>query len=233
MVWVMLVFSIFMLLFLPLIVLPILLGEKYGRITYFGLLLWSWVFSKLTFIRYKVIGRKNIDRKQSYIYTSNHTSFLDIPGLTLGIPTQFRPLAKKELLKIPVFGLIARVAAIIVDRSSTKSRKSSIRRLKKTLSAGISILIFPEGTQNRSDQPLQRFYDGAFRIAIETGSPIMPIVVTNAGKLMPPSTINVKPGTIKVIFGKEINTSGLTLADLPMLKERVYDIMKTTIERES
>ncbi|MCG8391284.1 MAG: 1-acyl-sn-glycerol-3-phosphate acyltransferase, partial [Cytophagales bacterium] len=118
MVWVLLVFTLFMLIILPVMVLPGLFGQKYGNITYFGLWLWSWIFSLLTFIRYEVIGAENVDKKTSYIYASNHTSFLDLPGLRIAIPTQFRPLAKKELLKIPVFGLIVRVACVVVDRTN-------------------------------------------------------------------------------------------------------------------
>ncbi|ELR68747.1 1-acyl-sn-glycerol-3-phosphate acyltransferase [Fulvivirga imtechensis AK7] len=232
-VWVLLVFNVFMLIFLPIIVLPILLGEKYGNVTYFGLYLWSWVFSRLTFIGYKIEGRENVDKRKSYIYTSNHTSFLDVPGLRLGIPTQFRPLAKKELLKIPGFGLIVRVATIVVDRSNNESRKRSVKRLKQALDSGISILIFPEGTQNRTDQPLQPFYDGAFRIAIETNTPIIPIVVINAGNLMPPSKLDIKPGRIKVIFGQEVAVEGYGLSDLPFLKEKVFNAMKDIVERES
>ena len=117
------------------------------------------------------------------------------------IPGQFRPLAKKELLKIPVFGWIAKAATIIVDRSSPESRKKSIDRLKQFLRQGISILIFAEGTQNRSKEVLQPFHDGAFRIAIDTQQPILPMVVIGAGRLMPPSTINLRPGKIMRIPG--------------------------------
>ena len=231
--WVLLVFTTFMIILLPLIIFPVLLGDKYGGITYFALAAWSWIFSKLNFIKYEVVNAKNVDKKQSYIYTSNHTSFLDVPGLCLAVPTQFRPLAKKDLLKIPVFGLIAKVATVIVDRSSTESRKKSVKKLKQILKEGISILIFPEGTQNRSNMPLQPFYDGAFRIAIETDAPIMPIVITNAGKLMPPSTLNIKPGKIKVIFGEEVSTTEYTVAELPFLKEKVYNQMKAILEKEA
>lgn len=224
--WVLIVFSVFMLLLLPIIILPILLGEKYGGITYFALRLWSRIFSILNFIRYQQIGRDNVDRKQSYIYTSNHTSFLDIPGLTMGIPTQFRPLAKKELLKAPVFGLIVKVATVVVDRSNPESRKESLKTLKKRIKSGISLLIFPEGTQNRTAQPLQPFYDGAFRIAIETQTPVLPIVVVNAGKLMHPSGLTVKPGKIKVVFGEPLSVENYRMDQVKELKQKTYDIME-------
>jgi 1-acyl-sn-glycerol-3-phosphate acyltransferase len=161
-----------MLIFLPGLTLPFFFGL--GKVGYFFLYIWSWVFSLLTRIRYEFYGREKIDRKKAYIYVSNHTSFLDLPGIRMLIPGQFRPLAKKELLKIPVFGWIARSATIIVDRSSSQSRKRSLDKLKAALLEGISILIFVEGTQNRSKDLLQPFHDGAFRIAVDTQQPLLP-----------------------------------------------------------
>jgi 1-acyl-sn-glycerol-3-phosphate acyltransferase len=228
-IWVGLIFTVFMIILLPGIVLPFLLGQRFGSIGYAFLWLWSWIFSKLTFIRYKFYGQEHFRKGQAYIYVSNHTSFLDIPGLTMLLPVQFRPLAKKELLKIPIFGWIARSAAIIVDRSSPESRKRSIDRLKAFLKSGISILIFAEGTQNRSKDILQPFKDGAFRIAVDTQQPVLPIVVLGAGPLMPPGTINLKPGLIRIYVGKEIPTDGLTIQDVRSLKQRTFEVMAEMI----
>lgn len=97
--------------------------------------------------------------------------------------------------------------------------------LKEVLRRGISILIFPEGTQNRTAEPLQPFYDGAFRIAIEMQQPILPMVILNAGKLMPPRSMHIEPGTITIRINPEIPTKGLTNADLPALRERVRSEM--------
>ncbi|HRG79893.1 MAG TPA: 1-acyl-sn-glycerol-3-phosphate acyltransferase, partial [Cyclobacteriaceae bacterium] len=94
-IWVFLVFTVFMLLFLPGIIIPAFFGQHAVSVTYFFMKAWSWVFSMLTFIRYEMIGRENIDRGKSYIYVSNHTSFLDLPGIAMTIRGQFRPLAKK------------------------------------------------------------------------------------------------------------------------------------------
>lgn len=233
-IWVGLVFTVFMIILLPGIVLPFFFGQKSGAIGYAFLWLWSWIFSKLTFIRYRFYGQENFKKDQAYIFVSNHTSFLDIPGLTMLLPGQFRPLAKKELLKIPIFGWIAQSAAIIVDRSSPESRKESMDRLKTFLKAGISILIFAEGTQNRSKNILQPFKDGAFRIAVDTQEPILPIVVLGAGPLMPPGTIDLKPGLIRIYVGKEIPTVGLTVQDVRDLKQRTFDAMtEMIVNRES
>lgn len=222
-VWVATVFVTFMIILLPVFILPILLGQKYGFITYFGLYLWSRVFSIFTFIRYKSIGLKNFDHKKSYIYTSNHTSFLDIPGVVRAIPGQFRPLAKKELLKVPVFGWIVRVACVLVDRSSPESRKESTRLLKQRIKSGISLLIFAEGTQNRSKELMLPFYDGAFRISKDTDTEVLPMVILNAAKLMPPGKINVRPGKILMVFGEPISPKEFqTPAEM---KEHVRNIM--------
>lgn len=226
MIWVLIVFTTFMIILLPLIVLPILIHVRVGMGTFYGLKIWSWIFSKLNFIPYEIIGKQNVKASNSYIYTCNHTSFLDAPGIALAIPNQFRPLAKKELLKIPIFGLIVRVVTVIVDRSSPESRKASLQKLKDIIEKGVSILIFPEGTQNRTKELLQPFYSGAFRTAIETQTPIMPMVVINAGKLMPPGTMNIKPGKIKVVFGEPISVEGYTMKNVNELKDHTFEIME-------
>lgn len=224
-VWVFLVFTVFMLLFLPGIIIPAFFGPHAVSVTYFFMKAWSWVFSMLTFIRYDVVGRENIVKGKSYIYVSNHTSFLDLPGIAMTIRGQFRPLAKKELLKIPVFGWITRATCVVVDRSSNESRKTSINYLKEILKMGINILIFPEGTQNRSKEIMQPFKDGAFRVALDTQKSLLPMVVLGAGKLMPPGTIDLKPGRIKIVVGEEIKLTSLPDETTASLKQRTYDIM--------
>lgn len=220
-----------MIVLLPGFLIPTLFGDRGVAVTYFFLRFWSWVFSKLNAIPYEIVGRENIKKDKSYIYVSNHTSFLDIPGLCLALPGQFRPLAKKELLKIPIFGWIARTAAVIVDRSNHDSRVKSLEKLTRILSKGICILIFPEGTQNRSGETLQPFKDGAFRIALETKQPILPIMIEGAGKLMPPGKFEVYPGKIKITIGQEIQTDSYTAKDIGQLKLVVFDAMKELVAK--
>ncbi|MCK6616734.1 MAG: 1-acyl-sn-glycerol-3-phosphate acyltransferase [Cyclobacteriaceae bacterium] len=223
--WVILVFSVFMIILLPGILLPFLMGVRYTWIGYNFLWLWSWIFSQLTFIRYELYGKENIQRGKAYIFVSNHTSFLDIPGIRLIIPGEFRPIAKKELLKIPVFGFIVKAATVVVDRSNPESRKKSIEFAKRILNKGISMLIFAEGTQNRTNEMLQPFKDGAFRIAIDTQTPILPLVVIGAGKLMPPGKLRIRPGIIKIVAGTEIAVNTYQPGDVSLLKEHCYQTM--------
>ncbi|NJN40954.1 MAG: 1-acyl-sn-glycerol-3-phosphate acyltransferase [Flammeovirgaceae bacterium] len=232
-IWVLIVFSVFMILFLPGLLLPFLFGTRVSRLGYTFLAIWSWVFSMLTFIRYDFYGKENFKPGTSYIYVSNHTSFLDLPGLAMLLPGQFRPLAKKELKKIPVFGWIAQAATVIVDRSSAESKRKSMELLKDFLKKGISILIFAEGTQNRTKEILQPFKDGAFRMAIDTQQPILPMVIIGAGRLMPPGTVDLKPGRIKIFVGKVTETTGLTNSDIQSLKVKTFGIMSDMIRENS
>jgi len=132
-----------------------------------------------------------------------------------------------------MFGWIAKSAAIIVDRSSPESRKKSVDILKGFLKSGFSILIFAEGTQNRTQEILQPFHDGAFRIAIDTQQPVLPIVLIGAGRLMPPGTINLRPGRVRIYVGNQIETAGLTTESTRTLKQQTFDVMKEMIVKNS
>ena len=221
-----------MLLLLPLILLPALVGESARPISFFGLKVWATVFHTFTGVRYYARGKENLTKHSAYIYVSNHTSFLDVPALPLFIPGQFRPLGKKELLRIPVLGWVVNTVCIVVDRSDARSRKESIRKLKGLIRRGTSVLIYPEGSMNRSEMPLRPFYDGAFRIAIETQTPVLPMVVINAGNLFRPGTAYVKSGKILVKFGEPIATAGWKVKDASVLKQRVYQNMEAMLQSE-
>ncbi len=227
--WVLLVFTVFMLLLLPFMLAPLLFGERSRYISFKAIKWWAVIFSKLTFIKYKGEGIENLHKYKAYIYVCNHSSFLDAPAMPLFIPGQFRPLGKKELAKIPVLGIIVKTVCVMVDRSSVESRKKSVEKLIRLIKNGISIFIFPEGTMNRTDLVLKPFYEGAFRIAVETKAPIMPMVVINAGKLLPPGTGRVKPGTIYVKFGEPVVTHDKSQQDVPFIKAKVFQEMEQMI----
>jgi len=229
-VWCAVVFTVFMVLFLPFFMLPLFFGERTGgKIALAFIRAWAAIFSFLTQIRYKVVDRRKINRKQTYIYVCNHNSYLDTPGMMLAIPGQFRPLGKVEMKKAPVFGWFYPYLVVMVDRSSPESRRRSIMEMKAKLKRGISIFIFPEGKMNRTPQPLTDFYDGAFRIAIETQTPVMPMVMLNSRRLMPRDRFEMRPGTITTIFLDAIPTQGLSMADVPALKQQVYEMMKAKL----
>jgi 1-acyl-sn-glycerol-3-phosphate acyltransferase len=143
-----------------------------------------------------------------------------------------RILAKSEMAKIPLFGFIYKNAAVMVDRKDANQRRRSLNVLKQVLSKNISIYIFPEGTFNMTNAPLKDFYDGAFRIAIETQTPIKPILFLDSfDRLNYNSIFSLSPGRSRAVYLSEIDTGGLTLKDIPDLKDKVYRQMKEGLIR--
>jgi 1-acyl-sn-glycerol-3-phosphate acyltransferase len=92
---------------------------------------------------------------------------------------------------------------------------------------GISVLVFPEGTFNMTTDPLKDFYDGAFRVAIETQTPVKPVLFLDAYRRMPyESLLSMSPGLSRILYLTEIPVEGMTVADVQLLKEKVYRIME-------
>jgi len=219
---------------LMLIVLPLVLitsavfnQNTSKKIILFFLRCWAFGFSIPTFFWVKTINQHIINRNLPHIYVGNHGSYLDAIAVCLSIPQYFSPLGKVEMTKIPVFGLIYKRIVVLIDRSSKESRAQSVNALKADLAKGESVLIFPEGTMNKTQQHLSEFYDGAFRIAIETQTTLMPFVMINNSALLPRiNPLKARPGIIKTVFITPVDVKGLTLDDLPMLKQKVFDLME-------
>ena len=230
-IWTYLVWLIIMIILTPFVLVPHLFGRRFGNRFFRLLWLWAFLFAKLTFIRIKVEGEKNLDPSKTFIYVCNHNSFLDAIAVAYAIPGHFAPLGKIELGEMPILGWIFKAKLVLVDRSNPESRKKSTQKLIRTLKKErSSILIFPEGTMNRTDQILTPFYDGAFRIAIETKTPLVPMVILNSKNLMPPNSLQPKPGRMKIIFGSPWNVDHMTLLNVKDLKKSFHDQMKETIQ---
>ncbi|MBC7872960.1 MAG: 1-acyl-sn-glycerol-3-phosphate acyltransferase, partial [Ferruginibacter sp.] len=190
-------------------------------------MLWSDLWFPLIFIWHKKSFEAPHDRKKSYIFLTNHISYLDAAIIVKAYRQPLRPLGKVEMSKVPVFGFIYRNAIVTVDRSSTSNRANSVRLLKSIISKGISVLVFPEGTFNMTTKPLKAFYDGAFRVAIETQTPLKPVLFLDAYRRMNYKSIfSLTPGRSRILYLDEIAVSTYTLADVGRLKDHVYAIME-------
>jgi 1-acyl-sn-glycerol-3-phosphate acyltransferase len=189
----------------------------------------SWLF--LIGVCHRNIKEAPIDKNRHYVFVANHISYIDIPLIFQGIRNNsFRVLGKIEMSKIPVFGLLYKLAVVLIDRSSPQSRANSILQLQKVLNQNISIFIFPEGTFNETGEPLKSFYDGAFRIAIETQTPIKPIVFLDAVRRMHHKSIfSITPGRSRAVHLPEIPVNGYTLHDVAKLKNATFEAMKECI----
>ncbi len=191
------------------------------------------MFFAFTGIKHTNIYEEKHDLKKEYIFVSNHISYLDIPMMMKVIRRQhIRILGKVEMSAIPLFGMIYKKAVVVVDRENADQRKKSIKNLIAFLKLHISVFICPEGTFNMTHCPLKSFYNGAFQIAIETQNPIRPILFLDTyDRLNYNSIFSLNPGRCRAVFLAETSTTGLTLQDVAMLKEKVYKQMEEGLIR--
>jgi len=132
-----------------------------------------------------VYGHNNFEKGENYVITYNHNSFLDVPLSAPFAPEANKTIAKKEFTKVPIFGAFYSRGSVIVDRSSDISRRNSFEAMSKILRMGMHMCIYPEGTRNKTTEPLRPFYDGAFKLAIANKKDIIPCVMTGTAYAMP------------------------------------------------
>jgi 1-acyl-sn-glycerol-3-phosphate acyltransferase len=226
-------FILLMLLIFPFVLIATFWGKiKGGNFIYKLCRFWSdaWLF--FIGVRHKNYFDETVARDKQYIFIANHIAYIDIPLILKAIrQNPLRALGKFEMKRVPIFGFIYRHAAIMVDRSSPDNRSKSVRQLKSVLNKGISIFVYPEGTFNESHHALKDFYDGAFRIAIETQTPIKPILFLDTyDRMNYVSVFSLNPGKSRAIFMDEVDVTGLTLRDLQWLKQNVYDSMEAMLK---
>ena len=203
---------------------------KGGNLVYKGCTVWADVWFFLIFIRHKNIYVQPLRKHQSYIFVANHISYLDAAAIPKTFRVPIRPLGKVEMTKIPVFGFIYKYVIVTVDRSNAANRTRSVHLLKSILRKEISVLVFPEGTFNMTEKPLINFYDGAFRIAIETGTPVKPVLLLDTyNRMHHKSIFSLTPGISRAVFLPEVSVAGLHLKDVAALKEKVYHSMEAAL----
>lgn len=232
-VYALVVFVLLMFIVFPFVLITSLLGPiKAGNINFKIFTLWGATAYFLTGIRHSEIYLAPHNRNKQYIFIANHISYMDIPAIVRAIHQPVRVLGKYEMVKIPVFGLIYRTVVILVNRSSAEKRAKSIRAMKAAIGRGISIFIFPEGTFNETRKPLKAFYDGAFRIAIETQTPIKPVLfVDTHDRLHYRSLFSLTPGKCRCVFLDEIPVEGMQLSQLEDLKNLCYKTMDDALRK--
>jgi 1-acyl-sn-glycerol-3-phosphate acyltransferase len=222
------IFIALMLLVFPLAIIAMLFGKIRGaNMVYRLCMLWGDVWFLGACMRVIKIYEAPHQKEDKYIFVTNHISFMDTPLLVKAFRHPLRPLGKVEMVKVPIFGFIYRNAIVTVDRSCPKNRAESIRTLKSIINKGISVLVFPEGTFNTTHQPLKEFYNGAFRLAIETQTSLKPVLFLDTfDRMNYESIFSLNPGKCRIVYLPEINVQGMTMDDLENLKQKVYNIME-------
>lgn len=230
--WIYCIYALVLFVILMLLLFPfILIAALFGRITggnmiYRICMFWGDCWFFLVFIYHHNYHEQPLDKNKQYIFIANHISYLDAPLIVKAIRQPIRALGKTEMGNVPVFGFIYKYAVVRVDRSSADNRAKSVRNMKSILKKGISIIVFPEGTFNKTHNPLKDFYDGAFRVAVEAQMPIKPILFLDMyDRLNYQSIFSLTPGKSRAVFLEEVPVENLTQRDVPQLKQNVYDLM--------
>jgi len=197
--------------------------------------LWCLLFFPMAFLRVRTFGKKNIPKNQPVIYVCNHGSFLDIPLLTYVLPGFPAFMGKASLGKIPVFGYMFRNLHVVVDRGSSAGRSLALKKSRKKLAKGRSLIIFPEGSIHQKIQPgVADFKDGAFKLAIQRQVPIVPVticfnwyILPDDGKWLPNFYF------CETIIHEPISTLGMTDANLMELNSSVHALISKTLAEKN
>ncbi len=170
--------------------------------------------------RFRTSGVPVHDPRRPYVVVSNHESIADI-FLISHLPWEMKWLSKASLFRLPVMGWLMRLAGDVrVRRDDAASRAAAMEELRDRLRRRVSVMVFPEGTRSPDDELLP-FRDGAFRLAVEAGVPVLPIVVAGTRDALRKGSLVLGRAWAEARVLEPVETAGLTLADVPALRDRV------------
>ena len=227
------VFAVTFLLLFPLFLLTLRKQSRYHlanrlrRVWAHSLFLGTGMGNKITF-------EEALDPSRQYMLCPNHTSTIDIPLAALCLKGfNFRFMAKDELARVPVFGIFFRTVDIPVDRGSKRDSFRAYKEALESIDKGFSLVVFPEGTTSNDAPEMLEFKNGPFRIAIEKQIPVVPVTfLDNWWLFLYDGSMLARPGTARAIVHAPIETKGMTVADVDMLKMEVYNVIDSTLRKE-
>ena len=223
-VWAIIIFIISFLLFLIPSLLTALIPEPKGMLWFHKLSrVWMNIWLPLVGCPLKVVGKQNFEKGKNYIVTFNHNALLDVPLSAPYTQGTNKTIAKQSFAKIPLFGWYYSRGSVLVNRRDPDSRKKSLDAMKAVLAKGYHMCIYPEGTRNRTDNPLKDFHEGAFRLAIDTGKAVIPAVIFGTKKTMPINkSFYMWPHKLELHFLPPVEPGNLSSAEM---KEKVFKLM--------
>lgn len=184
-------------------------------------------------LQVRVHGEENLRKSRPCVYVVNHQSAFDVPILAGIYPEDTVLIAKKELRKLPLFGWIYEATGnILIDRSHNQSAVQRLREARVAIQErGVSIWIFPEGTRGKVQGKLLPFKKGAFHLAIDSGAPLVPIVVSPVLTLFDVKRRRIRKGVAQIRILEPIPTAGYTEEDLPRLMDEVHSKMSSALRQ--
>lgn len=192
--------------------------------------IWAWFLVVINFVKVKGIRQTKLSKKPC-IYVSNHSSYIDIIAFGLFFPEKGCFMAKKELAKIPLFGIFFRTIDIAVDRSTAIGSHKSFITAADRIKAGYSIIIFPEGTIWKFAPKLKPFKNGAFKLAIELGVPIVPVTFYNNYKILPDEKFEFYPQTLRYKIHRVESTNHLKADACDTLRDKIFTIIEEELNQ--
>ncbi len=229
--WAWLVLILCILIWFPVMVVLLLVTGPFDR----GRYIVGYVFRRIgpamatlnPLWRFRYSGTMPQNPRHPYVVVSNHESFADIL-LISHLPWEMKWLSKAELFRIPIMGWMMWLAGDIpVKRGFGPSAVEAMERCRKALRQRVSVMIFPEGTRSKTAELLP-FKDGAFRLAIEAGVPILPLALSGTGTALPKHGWRFGRSAAHLRVLEPVDTAGLTLSDVPALKARIRDLIVRT-----
>jgi 1-acyl-sn-glycerol-3-phosphate acyltransferase len=229
--WAWLVLVLCILIWFPVMVVLLLVTGPFDR----GRYIVGYVFRRIgpamatlnPLWRFRYSGTMPQNPRHPYVVVSNHESFADIL-LISHLPWEMKWLSKAELFRIPIMGWMMWLAGDIpVKRGFGPSAVEAMERCRKALRQRVSVMIFPEGTRSKTTELLP-FKDGAFRLAIEAGVPILPLALSGTGTALPKHGWRFGRSAAHLRVLEPVDTAGLTLSDVPALKARIRDLIVRT-----
>ena len=171
----------------------------------------AWL--RLSGVRVRVRGLELLDPKQSYVFVSNHRSYLDTAAIFVYTGRRIGVLAKKELLKVPVLGVgMGFVNVMAIDRTNRESAIRTTEAAAKRIQSGVSFAVFVEGTRAKPGELLP-FKKGAFYMARQAGVPVVPVAIKNSDVLMGKGTGEARSGTVEMVLMSPVETVGVSTDD--------------------
>jgi 1-acyl-sn-glycerol-3-phosphate acyltransferase len=170
------------------------------------------------FWRFRTSGVRIRDPRRPYVAVGNHESYADI-FLISHLPWEMKWLSKDAVFRLPIMGWLMRMAGdISVRRDNARSRAEALDQIRDRLRKRVSVMVMPEGTRSPTAELLP-FRDGAFRVAIEMGLPVLPIVVAGTRYAMAKGSFLFNRAVAEVRVLEPIETEGMTLEDVPALRD--------------
>ncbi len=192
---------------------------------------WISIWLRLIGCPVTVNGLENFKPGNTYVIVYNHNAFLDVPLSAPFVPGGNKTIAKASFTKVPIFSFFYKRGSVLVDRKDNASRVKSFEEMKSVLQKGMHMCIYPEGTRNRTTEPLKAFHDGAFKLAVEANNDILPCVIVGTQKAMPiHKKFYLLPTRLYMHFLPAVSVESQSAQSL---KETVFDLMKNKFVSET